>query len=43
MEIAENYLKYCLSHVLENNLEDLNGLLDRPDAEKPGQEILDTG
>ena len=26
MEIAENYLKYCLSHVLENNLEDLQFL-----------------
>lgn len=26
MEIAENYLKYCLNHVLENNLEDLQFL-----------------
>ena len=26
MEIAENYLKYCLNYVLENNLEDLQFL-----------------
>ena len=26
MEIAENYLKFCLSYVLENNKEDLEFL-----------------
>jgi aspartyl/asparaginyl-tRNA synthetase len=26
MEIAENYLKFCLNYVLENNLEDLQFL-----------------
>ena len=26
MEIAENYLKYCLNYVLENNIEDLQFL-----------------